>query len=144
MIRVAFRYGDNRLFSVLAGFFQRHDSAHCEVAYHWHNEDHLCVSASFMDDGVREKQISMPANKWRIYELDEDPSKVLVYLHDNKGKKYDVLGLFGFIITRRITGSSKRKFCSEVFAEIIGLLDPWRYDLALAESYCAKVGRRVQ
>lgn len=144
MIRVAFRYGDKRLFSILACFFQRYDSAHCEAAHTWSGQDHVCVSSSFLDDGVREKEINMPPEKWRIYELDEDPVKVKQYLSENDSCKYDVLGLLGFIISRRIRGMKKRKFCSEVLAEIIGLQDPWRYDLALAESYCIKVGKRVQ
>lgn len=144
MIRVAFRYGDKRLFSILACFFQRYDSAHCEVAYNWSGTLHNCVSSSFLDHGVRAKDIDMPADKWRIYEIDEPQENVLEYLEYNDDCKYDVLGLFGFIISRRIRGSRRKKFCSETGAEIIGLSDPWRYDLALLESYCAKVGRRVQ
>lgn len=97
-----------------------------------------------MDGGVRGKDIDMPAEKWRIYEIDEDPSKVGVYLKEHDDCKYDALGLLGFIVTRRITGSRRKKFCSEAGAEIIGLDDPWRYDLALLESYCKKVGKRVQ
>ncbi len=144
MIRVAFRYGDPRLFSRLVSLVQGGDSAHCEVAYYWEGDTYQCVSSSFVDDGLRKKEIPMPENKWRIYEVSgKTKDEVLAYYIKHEGSKYDWLGLLGFVI-RRVKGFSKRKFCSEVGAEILGLKDPWRYDLALLESVCAHIGKRVQ
>lgn len=144
MIRVCFRYGDKRLFARVVGWWQGHDSAHCEVSYEWTQLYHDCVSASFVDGGVRGKIIAMPAEKWRIYEVDRvTKTAVKSWLAENDGKGYDVLGLAGFV-WRPIKGWLKKKFCSECGAEILGLPDPWRYDVATLESVCARFGRRVQ
>ncbi len=142
-IRIAFRFQDPRLFARLVCFVQRHDSAHCEVAWSWADQQHECVSASFVDHGVRAKSIAMPPEKWRIYELPLPYRRVLDWFDAHKDEGYDWLGLLGFIV-RRVKGWLRRKFCSEAGADIMGLPDPWRYDLALLESVCARFGRRVQ
>lgn len=144
MIRVAFRYDDPRAFARLVRLIQGGDCAHCEVSYAWEGLTHMCVSSSFLDGGVREHTIVMPPSKWRIYEIKSGYTyEVLEYLDKHRGEKYDWLGLLGFVF-RRIKGFSKRKFCSECAAEIIGLKDPWRYDLSLLESVVDKLGVRVQ
>ena len=142
MISVAFRYGDKRLFARLVCAIQGGDSAHCEVAWSWSGLVHQCVSASFVDGGVRPKKLTLSADKWRVYEMPGEPAEVLAWLQRHRHQKYDWLGLLGFAI-RRIKGWADRKFCSEVAAEILGLPDPWRYDLALLESVCVRFGRRI-
>lgn len=143
MIRIAFRYGDTRLFARLVCLFQGGDSAHCEVSVRQVADVHECISASWMDGGVRAKTMPLPADKWRIYEVPGDPMAAIAWLHAHDGSPYDSLGLLGFI-WRRIKGWRGAWFCSEVAAEILGLTDPWRYDLALLESVCIKLGRRTQ
>jgi len=143
MIRVAFRYGDKRLFARVVCLLQGGDTAHCEVAVAWNQGFHECISSSFLDKGVRRKVINLVPSKWRIYELDMSAVVVEKWYAQNKGAGYDLLGLAGFVI-RRIKGWMRKKFCSEAGAEIIGLPDPWRYDPALLESVCARFGRRAQ
>lgn len=144
MIRVAFRYGDPRIFARLVTLLQGGDSAHCEVAYAWQDTYHECVSSSFLDGGIRKKVIDMPATKWRIYELDSvDVAKVEEVYKKYEGSKYDWLGLAGFVF-RRVKGFLKRVFCSEYAAEVVGLDEPHRFDLILLESVCKLIGRRVQ
>lgn len=114
------------------------------MAWAWAEQSHECVSASFLDGGVRGKTIEMPAEKWRIYEMPGFSHLTVadwLVKHDSEG--YDVLGLVGFVF-RRIKGWTKRWFCSEAAADMMGLSDPWRYDLALLESVCAKIGTRIQ
>lgn len=142
MIRVAFRYKDPRFFSRAVCLLQGGDSAHCEIAWKWENDTHICVSASFLDGGVRTKSINMSKEKWRIYEMQGSPELVRAWLFRNEGAPYDVLGLMGFIF-RRIKGWRNAWFCSEVAAEVLGLPDPWRYDLNLLESICIRYGTRV-
>lgn len=142
LIRAAFRYGDKRLFSRLVTFVRGGDSAHCEVAWQWEHGAHTCVSASFLDGGVREKRLHLTANKWRIYELEAELDPVLWH-ECHAGSGYDILGLFG-IVWPRIGHGRQRWFCSEVLAAIIGLPQPQLYDLRTAESVCAKLGKRVQ
>lgn len=142
MIRVAFRYGDKRIFARAVCWLRGGDSAHCEVSHRWEGEEALCTSASFMDGGVRQKTINLSPDKWRVYEMDISPEDVVKWHRKHQGKKYDVLGLLGFI-WRRVEGSARRFFCSEVSAEIMGLPEPQLYDLRTLESVCIRFGKRV-
>jgi hypothetical protein len=142
VIRIAFRYGDKRLFSRLVCLFQGGDSAHCEAAWSWRGATHDCVSASFLDGGVRRKAIALSPAKWRVYEVPGEPLEVVEWYGRHAREGYDWLGLMGFVF-RRIKGFANRKFCSEACASIMGLPDAHRYDLALLESVCMRYGRRV-
>jgi hypothetical protein len=97
-----------------------------------------------MDGGVRQKQIPLVADKWRIYEIEGiTAADVNAWFEVNHDKKYDSIGLLGFV-WRRIEGSARRLFCSEAAADIIGLPTPHLYDLRALESVCARFGRRIQ
>ena len=63
MIRIAFRYGDRRWFARLVCALRGGDVAHCEVAYAQLAIGHLCVSASWLDGGVRSKMIVLDPAK---------------------------------------------------------------------------------
>jgi len=143
VIRVAFRYGDRRPFARFVCLVQGGDVAHCEVAWSWVGQEHECVSSSFLDGGVRNKSIALPPEKWRIYEMPGGLVAVADWVARHQGEGYDVLGLLGFVF-RRIKGWTKRWFCSEAAADMLGLPDPWRYDLALLESVCRRFGTRIQ
>lgn len=142
-LQIAFRFGDRRWFARLVCALRGGDSAHCEMSVLRDRDEHHCISASFLDGGVRFKSMPLPASKWRIYEMPDDAVGAIEWLrkHDHDG--YDWLGLLGFL-ARRIKGDRKRRFCSEAAAEVLGLPEPHRYDLALLESVCARFGRRVQ
>lgn len=144
MIRVAFRHGDRRLFARLVCLWRGGDSAHCEVAHAWDADgQHLCVSASWLDGGVRGKRIAMPADKWRIYALAGNPLQVQQWLAEHQGQRYDALGLLGFVVPR-IKGWVNAWFCSEVAAALLRLPEPRLFDLRTLESVCARYGERVQ
>ena len=85
----------------------------------------------------------MPADKWRIYEIDGDPQSVTDWLDAHSGHRYDKLGLLGFVF-RPIKGLLDSWFCSEACADMISMHEPWRYEVALFESVVLKIGRRVQ
>lgn len=143
MIRVAFRFGDARMFARLVCLLRGGDSAHCEVAFDWQGQSHQCVSASFLDGGVRTKQIEMPPEKWRIYEAPGDRNRAIAWAVTHDGERYDTLGLLGFVF-RRIKGWRRAWFCSEVAADIMYLPEPYLYDLRALESVCGRYGMRVQ
>lgn len=143
MIRVCFRHGDRRLFARLVCAWRGGDSAHCEAAFDWRAQSHDCVSASWLDGGVRIKTIDMPAEKWRIYEVPGDRNRALAWAAQHDGERYDVLGLLGFVF-RRIKGWTSAWFCSEVVADVMYLPEPYLYDLRALESVCARYGVRVQ
>jgi hypothetical protein len=144
MIRVAFRYNDERIFARLVTLVRGGDSAHCEISHIWRGDFHTCTSASFMDGGVRQKQIPLTADKWRIYEIDfVNAQDVTKWFEANHHMKYDVIGLLGFI-WRRVEGSMNRWFCSEAVADIMKLPEPHLFDLRSLESVCARFGKRIQ
>jgi len=142
-LRVAFRYNDPRIFARLVCWVRGGDSAHCEVSDKWTGLSHSCVSASFVDKGVRRKQLWLAPEKWRIYELELSPEVVADWYRKNAGKGYDILGLLGFLF-RRVTGESNKYFCSEAGAAMLGYSNAWAYDLVLLESVCAREGKQVQ
>lgn len=139
---VAFRYNDKRLISRLLAWHQRTDVSHCEVVMASVGDAHRCAGASWMDGGVRIKVIDLAPTKWRLYLVPDgvDPHKWALRF---QGAGYDWIGLLGFV-NRRIKGSHRAWFCSEACADMMGLQDPWRYDVATLESVCASVGRRIQ
>lgn len=143
MIRVCFRYGDHRAFARLVCAWRGGDSAHCEVAFDWRAQAHDCVSASWLDGGVRIKTIDLPADKWRIYEMPADRNRALAWAAQHAGERYDTLGLLGFVM-RRIKGWRRAWFCSEVAADVMYLPEPYLYDLRALESVCGRYGTRVQ
>ena len=143
MIQIAFRYGDTRLFSRLVCWWRGGDSAHCEVIAETLSDGRCrCISASWVDGGVRQKTMFLMPQRWRIYEVEHliDPDR---WLDAHQGDRYDLVGLLSFVIAR-FRHSRWRWFCSEVAAHIMGLTAPHRYDLVLLESVCARYGRRVQ
>lgn len=146
VVRVAFRYGDTRIFARLVCWWRGGDSAHCEIATPYSpyiGYYHDCVSSSFLDGGVRKKVIALRPEKWRVYEIPTTQwSEVEKWLEANKGAGYDWAGLFGFIIPR-INGWAKRKFCSEALAEILGFTKPNKFDLVLLESVVQRLGHRL-
>jgi hypothetical protein len=149
VIRICFRYDDTRLFARLVCALRGGDSAHVEVAHRWIGDMHDCVSSSWVDDGVRPKLIQMHQDRWRVYEVPGNPEDVRQYLKEHEGEKYDWLSFFGYGLLRRLSGSSRRKTCVEVAADLMWLRSPHRWDLYDLESVClrltkAGLGRQVR
>lgn len=95
--------------------------SHCEVIF----SDGISASSSFMDGGVRFKNIEYTLDKWDIFELPwADEKKAREYFESRKGMRYNVKGnihfIFGFI-----RGDSDGEFCSEACAGALGLQSPW-------------------
>ncbi len=140
---VAIRFGDDRLLSRIIAWWQRNDASHCEVVIETIGDAYRCASSSWVDGGVRIMVNSLPASKWRLYEIDRDIELARAWLVEHKGCGYDYLGLFGFVI-RPLKGWSGRWFCSEAVAAMLGLPDPWRFNVADIEGFCISTGRRIQ
>ena len=143
MMLVAFRINDTRVFSRVVRFFRGGDSGHVEAALPdaLYRHLHLCVSASFMDGGVRGKAIDITnPYKWRVYQVREhdDP---LVWLAKNNDT-------FGLLVSTLPTLSDdpEKKVCSEAIAELLPWLpDPPRtYDLVKLENAVKQRGEQVQ
>lgn len=130
-MKVAFYKSKQRLFNRLVCWYLKGSYSHCELVLKDNSDGtSLCLSSSFMDGGVRLKNIYLDKNKWDFIELN-DPrftlEHALDYYEQHKNTKYDVLGLLGFI-WRRQTGIKHKMFCSEVLADYIGYEEPFRFD----------------
>ncbi|ENL7332356.1 hypothetical protein AB5T01_004222 [Escherichia albertii] len=103
--------------------------SHCEIVtgpndYETHTQ-FVCRSSSWRDGGVREKRMALPIDKWDLVEINATPHEVAVFFEKLKGKKYDLAGVFGFLLFCR--GNAEKWFCSEFCAEFLELRDAWRY-----------------
>ena len=87
----------------------------------------LCASSSFIDGGVRMKWIILDPDHWDIIEIKADEDAVAKWFKQRLGKKYDLLGLLGFV-WRRSDGDKNKYFCSEALAASIGFKQAWRFD----------------
>lgn len=136
MILIAFRHSDTRLFARAVTALRGGDSAHVEAALPLPVEGmHLCVSASFLDGGVRGKIIDISnAAKWRVYRWMGPHLDPLVWLKANDKAQYDLRGLLG-ILAPRVGHDRTKRFCSEAVAEMLMLPDPHSYDLAALDRF---------
>lgn len=142
MIKVAFRYGEERWISRAICWVRGGDTAHCEVIHDSHGDSHACVSASWVDGGVREKTMPLPADRWRIYEVVGDPVRVRTWLREHYGKNYGWLRLLVFVTGLRIDVGGP--ICSSAAAEMLGIEAADMFCPRLIEAICAKYGTRVQ
>lgn len=107
--------------------------------------DGLSGSASWMDGGVRLKQIVYDPAKWDFIDLPpelEDAARQ--WFIDHEGEPYDLHGNARFLCGI-VQESKNGKFCSEATMAALGFTDPWRYgpngaaallmDLSGAESH---------
>jgi hypothetical protein len=89
--------------------------------------DGVSASASWMDDGVRFKQIDYDPDKWDFIDLPPEKEEAArQWFIDHEGEPYDLMGNLRFLCG--IIRESKRgMFCSEAKAAALGLTEPWRY-----------------
>jgi hypothetical protein len=97
--------------------------SHCELIF----SNGLSASSSFMDGGVRFKDIAYDEDKWDIFDVSwADEKYAMEYFVKNLGKPYNVVGnihfLFGFV-----RGDTNGLFCSEACAEALGLINGWQF-----------------
>jgi len=138
VILIAFRHSDTRPFARVVTTLRGGDSAHVEVAVPLDVDGlHLCVSASFLDGGVRGKVIDISnPGKWRVYLWNGPHLDPLEWLRQHYGAGYDLRGLVG-ILAPPVGHSRSKRFCSEAAAEMLNLPDPHTYDLVALERFLA-------
>jgi hypothetical protein len=83
-----------------------------------------CWSSSNRDGGVRFTYIDTSSGHWDELKC---PSVSDCLFLQEKGKKYDYLGLIGTIIKSPIFSRQRKWFCSEIVAEAMGLQHSWKY-----------------
>ena len=116
------RKGLQGLYSRLARWVDSGPYSHCELVF----SDGLSASASFIDGGVRFKQIKYKPEQWDVVELQGfDEDKARQWFEDHEGEKYDLLGNLRFIFFF-VKPSNNKWFCSEAIAEALGISESWR------------------
>jgi uncharacterized protein YycO len=122
-MRVCFYKGKKRLFDRFVQWWQKGNYSHVEIQI---VEAGLSFSSSFRDGGVRAKAINYSPDRWDFVEVACDSKAVIDFILSQKGKPYDLLGLFGFIL-RPVKDKPDKWFCSELIAASLGYSEPWRY-----------------
>ena len=122
-VKVAFYKGRKRFFNRAVAWWTRGPYSHCELIV-----DGKSYSSSFLDGGVRVKEIDYDPDHWDIVELPwADAACAVDWYQKHMGLGYDVVGLIGFV-ARRVEDDRNRYFCSEAVASSLGYEDAWRFD----------------
>ncbi len=100
--------------------------SHCEMIF----SDGKSASASWMDGGVRFKQIDYTSGKWEFLDI-PDPTgeierKARQWFIDHEGAKYDLWGNVRFVVGL-VKDDGSAYFCSEAIAAALGMTDSFRY-----------------
>jgi len=111
----------------LIRFFTRGKYSHCEMVISLDilDSEYECYSSSPRDGGVRHKSMPLPPEKWDLVEVEAWYDDMVNFYDLHKGKKYDWLGVLGFVLRTR--QNPDRYFCSEYVAEFLGFPEPWRF-----------------
>jgi hypothetical protein len=127
MFRAAFykgtRPGLAGLYNRLGRWLDHGPYSHCEMQF----SDGLSGSSSFMDGGVRFKQIGYSSvDNWDFVDLPPHlENMAYCWFLKHNGQGYDVMGninaLLGFV-----PHTSSKWFCSEAMAAALDFADPWR------------------
>ena len=82
------------------------------------SDDHaLCFSSSGRDGGTRFKYIDLTDGRWDRWRVEKPAVEAAIFQWclGKTGKKYDFLGIFGFIIGKQLQDPEKW-YCSEICA----------------------------
>lgn len=127
-MQVAFYKGRVRFFNRFVAWYLRGPYSHCELVL---GTDAAglseCVSASYLDGGVRTKRMQLDPEHWDVVDVPGSTRWPRFWARVHAHDRYDILGLLGFV-WRRQTGAQERWFCSEAVAAMLRMPDPWRYD----------------
>lgn len=118
------RPGWSGLYNRLVRWWTRSPYSHCELVF----SDGMAASASYLDGGVRFKEITFDAERWDFIELRTalEPA-ARAWFQARVGQPYDILGNIHFVIGP--VGDKKDAwFCDEAMAAALGFERPARYD----------------
>lgn len=115
-----------KLFDIAVAWWTGGKYSHCELVFNDDLENAMCASSSQRDGGVRMKLIDLTSGRWDVFDLKHcDDHAAYRWFDNHNGKKYDIPGLFGFILPWR-THHPNRWFCSEACAAALGIESPHR------------------
>jgi hypothetical protein len=126
------RPGLSGLFNILTRWWIAGPYSHCELIF----SDGMAASSSFLDKGVRFKQIDFDPARWDFITVDGDEAAARAWFEIHEGQGYDLLGLIGFMV-RPITGQKHKWVCSEAVMAALGYEEAWRFDpCSMARAVC--------
>jgi hypothetical protein len=98
--------------------------SHVEVVF----DDGMSASASGRDGCVRFKKIKYNPENWDFIDVNGfmDEETVRQWFIDNEGKKYDWIGLIGFVVAP-IPDQRNKYICSEALATAFRFIDGYRF-----------------
>lgn len=132
MFAVAFYKGTSSglmgLYDILARWWTRSSFSHCEMIF----SDGVSASSSFVDGGVRFKQIDYNPDHWEIVELPtEFEAEARVWFSTHEGDSYDIIGNLSFVIGS-VDDSKRKWFCSEAVLASLGVEEPFKFSPSTA------------
>ena len=133
MVYLVLYKGKGKIGNAITRWWTGSPYSHCELVM-----DGVCYSASFMDGGVRAKEINLASGNWEMpIPLPwADRRRVLWYFEQTKGRKYDWLGIFGAQLFNRRRQDPMRFFCSEWCGAAITLPSAEIYNPATLGKLC--------
>lgn len=140
MVKLALYKGRTRVFDRSVQWWTSSPYSHCELVVSGEGGTSMCLSSSFMDKGVRMKQIELNPERWDIIDLPwADEIDVIEWFSIHQGEGYDLFGLLGFVFPYREDKS--KWWCSEACAAALGLPDAWKYSPDLLASFAMAVNQ---
>lgn len=132
-MKIAFYKGQSRLFNRFVSWKDSGEYSHCEAVFEvtaryldrpYHQFE--CASASFLDGGVRFKNIDLSPDNWDVIDVPAfDESLCRKWFKDHEGEPYDVRGLINFMIP--VGHNPCGWFCDEAYLASVGMPEPWRF-----------------
>lgn len=112
------------IYNRLVRWWTRGPYSHCELVF----AGDIAASSSFMDGGVRFKQIRFDPDHWDFVELpDYFEATARKWFVDHMLDGYDVLGNVHFIASV-IPDDGDKWSCAESIAAALGFTDAWRFE----------------
>lgn len=116
------RPGMSGLYNRLVRWWDRGIYSHCEVVF----SDGMSASSSYLDNGVRFKDITYDTSKWDFFDVpDVYEAEARGWFIKHNGQGYNLVGNVRFAIGF-LAPSKNKWFCSESIAASLGLSEPWR------------------
>lgn len=111
------------IYNRLVRLIDRGPYSHCELIF----SDGMAASASWMDGGVRFKEIDFDPGHWDFIPLPfEKEADARQWFVEHEGEPYDLPGNLRFLCGL-VPESEDGWFCSEAKMAALGFTDPWRH-----------------
>lgn len=123
VVQIAMYKGRGEFSNKLTRLWTRSKYSHCELVVNG-----ICYSSSFMDGGVRCKNINLYDGKWDLYPIPwANEDYILSFFARTLCSEYDWMGILGSQVFNRHCNNPNRYFCSEWSGDALGIPNPESY-----------------